>query len=105
MLAAMRLTPIDDLADVEPVLEQMGKRSHAKADASAPAAIATAIHLGPDPLPIELQEQSAHGATLQIAGEDGADRFRLLGHDFELLVPTRIISTPPPHAPSLTTRR
>ena len=35
MLAAMHLTPIGDFADVEPVLEQMGKRSHAKADASA----------------------------------------------------------------------
>ena len=30
MLAAMHLVPIDDLVDVEPVLEQMGKRSDAK---------------------------------------------------------------------------
>src|SRR5437660_4778688 len=90
MLAAMHLASIDDLADVEPVLEQMGKRSHAEADASAPAAIATAIDLGPDALPIELQEQSAHGATLQIAGEDGADHLCLLGHDFELLVDAAI---------------
>jgi hypothetical protein len=44
MLAAMHLASIDDLADVERVLEQMGKRSHAEADAAAPAAIATAIH-------------------------------------------------------------
>jgi hypothetical protein len=34
MLAAMRFTPIGDLADIEPVLEQMGKRSDAKADPS-----------------------------------------------------------------------
>src|SRR6202040_2209505 len=47
MLAAMHLTPIGDLADVEPVLEQMGKGTHAEADAAAPAAIATAIELGP----------------------------------------------------------
>jgi hypothetical protein len=31
MLAAMHLASIDDLADVEPVLEQMGKRSHRRA--------------------------------------------------------------------------
>ena len=32
VLAAMHLTPIGDLAEVEPVLEQMGERSHAEAD-------------------------------------------------------------------------
>jgi hypothetical protein len=32
MLAAMHLTPVGDLAEVEPVLEQMGERSHAEAD-------------------------------------------------------------------------
>ena len=42
MLAAMHLTPIGDLADVELVLEQMGERSPAEADAAAPAAIAIA---------------------------------------------------------------
>ena len=47
MLAVMHLTPIGDFADVEPVLEQMGKGSHAEADTAAPAAIATAIELGP----------------------------------------------------------
>src|SRR6202040_2059066 len=36
MLAAMHLTPIGDLAEVEPGLEQMGERSHAKADTAAP---------------------------------------------------------------------
>src|SRR6202035_5764155 len=77
MLAAMHLTTIGDLAEVEPVLEQMGKRSHAEADTAALATIATAIDLGLYALPIELREQSAHGAKLQIPGEDGADR-RLL---------------------------
>ena len=38
LLAAMHLTPIGDLADVEPVLEQMGKGTHAEADTAAPAA-------------------------------------------------------------------
>src|SRR3984893_13806641 len=90
MLAAMHLTPIGDLADVEPVLEQMGKRSDAEADAAAPAAIATAIDLGPDALPIKLRDQSPDGAKLQIACEDGADHLRLLGHHFELLIDAAI---------------
>ena len=55
MLAVMHLTPIDDFADVEPVLEQMGERAHAEADTAALAAIATAIDLGPDALPIKLR--------------------------------------------------
>src|SRR6202035_149226 len=90
MLAAMHLTPIGDLAEVEPVLEQMGERSHAEADTAAIAAIATAIELGPDALPIKLREQSPHGAKLQIPGEDGAHRLRLLGHHDELLVDAAI---------------
>ena len=55
MLAAMHLTPIGDFADVEPVLEQMGKGTHAEADAAAPAAIATAVDLGLYALAIELR--------------------------------------------------
>ena len=90
MFAAMHLTPIGDLADVEPVLEQMGKGTHAEADTAAPAAIATAIDLGPDTLPIELRDQSPHGAKLQIACENGAHHLRLLGHHDELLVDTAI---------------
>src|SRR3984893_18644164 len=77
-------------ADVEPVLEQMGERSHAEADPATLLAIAAAIDLGPDPLPIERREQSPQGAKLQIAGEDGAHHLRLLGHDLELLVDAAI---------------
>src|ERR1700738_1281009 len=52
MLAAMHLTPIGDLAEVERVLEQVGKGTHAEADTAAPAAIATAIELGPYAPPV-----------------------------------------------------
>src|ERR1700738_1530080 len=90
MFAAMHLTPIGDLADVEPVLEQMGKGTHAEADTAAPAALATAIDLGPYALPIKLRDQSPHGAKRQIPGEDGALRLRLLGHYDELLVDAAI---------------
>jgi hypothetical protein len=31
MLTAVNLAPVDDLADIEAVLEQMGQRAHAKA--------------------------------------------------------------------------
>jgi hypothetical protein len=75
-IAAMHLTPIGDLAEVAPVLEQMGERSHAEADTAAPAAIATAIDFGPHALPIELREQSPHGAKLQISCENGAHHLR-----------------------------
>src|ERR1700730_17442440 len=91
MLAVMYLTPIGDFADVEPVLEQMGKGTHAEADAAAPAAIATAIDLGPYAPPVEFREQSPHGAKLQIACEDGAHGHRLLGHHFELLIDAAIV--------------
>ena len=84
MLAPMYLTPIGDLADVKPVLEEMGKRPHTKANTAALAAIAAAIDLGPDAPPVELGNQSAHGAELEIEAEDGANRLCLLGHDFEL---------------------
>ena len=90
MLAPMHLTPIGNLADVEPVLEEMGKWPHAKANTAALAAIAAAIDLGPDAPPVELRNQSAHGAELEIEAEDGADRLCLLGHDFEFLVEAAI---------------
>src|SRR3984893_5095377 len=90
MLAAMHLTPIGDFADVEPVLEQMGERAHAEADTAALAAIATAIDLGPDALPIKLRDQSPHGANVQIPAKDGVDHLRFLAHDFELLVEAAI---------------
>ena len=81
MLAPMHLIPISDFADVEPVLEEMGKRPHAKANSAALAAIATALDLGPDAPPVELGNQSAHGAECEIEAEDGADRLCLLGSD------------------------
>jgi hypothetical protein len=57
------------MTSLEPVLEQMGKGTHAEADTAALAAIATPINLGPDALPIEIREQSPHGAKLQIPAD------------------------------------
>src|SRR5262245_20994046 len=79
-----------DLANIEPVLWQMGERSDAEPNSAALLALPAAIDLGPDAPPLELCEQSAHGAQLQIEGEDGPDRLCLRGHDFELLIDAAI---------------
>jgi hypothetical protein len=47
----------------------MGKWPHAKANTAALAAVAAAIDLGPDAPPVELRNQSAHGAELEIEAE------------------------------------
>ena len=47
----------------------MGKWPHAKANTAALAAVAAAIDLGPDAPPVELRNQSAHGAELKIEAE------------------------------------
>ena len=66
MLAPMHLSSIGNLADVEPVLEEMRKRPHAKADTAALAAVAAAIDLGPHAPPVEFCNQSPHGAELKM---------------------------------------
>ena len=53
-------------------------------------AIATGTGLGLDASTIEFRDQSPHGAKLQILGEDGAHRLRLLGHHDELLIDAAI---------------
>src|ERR1700758_1374165 len=90
MLAAIHLTSIMDLANVEPVLEQMGERSHAKPNPTPLLALPAPIDLRPDAPPVELREQRAHGAQLQIKAENGADRLGLFGQDFELLIDAAI---------------
>src|SRR5262249_21765492 len=90
MLAAIHLAPEMDLADVEPVLEQMGERSHAKSDPAPLLALPAPIAFGPDAPPVEFREQRAHGAEFQIKGENGADRLGLLGHVFEFFVDAAI---------------
>ena len=54
VLPTMQFAPIGDLADIEPVLEQMGERSQPEADAAPLAAVRTAIGLGPDAAPVEV---------------------------------------------------
>jgi Group II intron, maturase-specific domain len=58
MLAAIHLTPVIDLADVEPVLEEMGERSHAEGDSAALLTIPAPIDLGLNTPPVEFRQQS-----------------------------------------------
>src|ERR1035437_1122384 len=60
MLSVMDSASIDYLADVEPVLEQMGERSHAETDAAPHAAIGKTIGLGSDAAPVEVLNQGPH---------------------------------------------
>ena len=88
MLAAIHLAPVSDFADVEPVLEQMGKRSHTKSNPAPLLTIPAPIDLRLDAPPVEFREQRAHGAEFQIKAENGLDRLGLLGDDFEFFVDT-----------------
>ncbi len=79
-------TAVHDLADVEPVLEQMRQRTDAEADAATHAAIEPDSRLGPDAAPVEVLDQGSHRAEVEIAPEDGPDRLGLLGYHHDLLV-------------------
>src|SRR6266852_7111979 len=99
MLPAMHLAAVDHLADVEPVLEQIGEGAHPEADASDDPAVRTAPRLGPDAAPVEILHESPHRAELEIANEDGADGLGLLGYDHELLVDAGIAERNRPSDP------
>src|SRR5450759_3710384 len=86
VLPTIHLAPVDDLAKVEPVLEQVGERSHAETDTTPLTAISTAICLGSDAAPIEFLDQGAHGTKRKVPSEDGTDRLRLRGYHDELLI-------------------
>src|SRR6266481_12435 len=85
---AMHLAAIDHLADVEPVLEEIGERAHPEADAPDDPSVRAAPCFGPDVAPVEILHQSPYRAELEIAGEDGTHGRGLLGDHDELLVDT-----------------
>jgi hypothetical protein len=70
ILAATHLTPIGDLADVEPVLEQMGEGTRAEAEAyrSSPELLAGTL--------FECQAQLKQAGQLGHAGRTGCDSTR-----------------------------
>src|SRR5438132_9074622 len=90
LFAAMDLAPVDHLADIEAVLEQMGERPHAKAPPTDGPAGRAPPRLAANSPPIEILRQRADGAKLQITGKDCANRRSLRWYHEDLLVHRRI---------------
>src|SRR5262249_60054631 len=86
MLATIPLAPVSALANVEPVLEQMGERPYPEPDPAPLLTIPAPVDLRPNPPPVELRKQSATGALLPIAGEIGAASLGLPRHGFRVFV-------------------
>src|ERR1700674_4839117 len=59
MLSGVNPAAVHDLADVEPILEQMRQRTDAEADAATHAAIQPDSRLGPDTAPVEVLDHRA----------------------------------------------
>src|SRR6266446_7464078 len=90
LFAAMDLAPVDNLADIEAVLEQMGERPHAKALPADGPAVRQPPRLAANSPPIEILRQRADGAKLEIARKDRANRRSLGWYHEDLLVHRRI---------------
>src|SRR5438034_11608934 len=90
VLTAVNLAPVDDLADIEAVLEQISERPHAKAPAADGATVRAPPRLAPDSPPIEVLCQLADRAKLQIAGKDRTNGLSLGFDHKDLLVHRRI---------------
>ena len=90
LLAAMDLAPVDHLADIEAVLEQISERPHAKAPAAAGPAVRQSPRFAANPPPIEIVCERADRAKLQIAGKGRAHRLSFSWHYKDLLVHRRI---------------
>src|SRR5207248_3931650 len=86
VFTAVHGAPVDHLADIEAVLEQVRERAHAKVDPADGAAVRKPPRLAADPPAIEFRLKRAHRAELQIACKDRADRLCLGRHHTDLLV-------------------
>src|SRR6516162_1843384 len=90
LFAAMDLAPVDHLADIEAVLEQMGERPHAKAPPADGPAVRQPPRLAANSPAIEILRQRADGAKFEIARKDRANRRSLGWYHKDLLVHRRI---------------
>src|SRR5262249_12423234 len=90
MLTAVKLAPVDHLADIEAVLEQMRERPHPKAAPADRSAGRAPPRLAANCAPIEALRQQAHGTKLQIARKDRANRRSLGCNHHDLFVRDRI---------------
>src|SRR6516162_7398988 len=90
LFAAMDLAPVDHLADIEAVLEQMGERPHAKAPPPVVPAVRQPPRLAANSPAIEILRQRTDGAKLQITDKDCANRRSLGWYHNDLLFHRRI---------------
>jgi len=86
VLPAVDLATVDDRTDVDPVLEEIGERAHPEPHAPDDSPVGASPLLRPDAAPIEVFNESADRAKLDIAGKDCADGLGVLGHHHEFLV-------------------
>src|SRR5215470_1064446 len=90
LFAAIDLAPVDPLADIEAVLEQMGERPHAKAPPADGPTVRQPPRLAANSPAIEILRQRADGAKLEIPRKDRANRRSLGWYHNDLLVHRRI---------------
>src|SRR6266567_3977609 len=90
VLTAVNVAPVDHLADIEAVLEQMRERAHAEAASAARAAVRKPPRLAADPPAAEVVGKRTDGAKRKIPPKDRADRFGLGRRHHDLLVHRRI---------------
>src|SRR4029450_5804653 len=86
VLSAMNVATVDHLADIEAVLKQMGERADAEPPPADGPAGRQPAGLAANSPPVEVLRQRAHGAKLEIAGKDRANRFGLGRDHKDLLV-------------------
>src|SRR5215208_6759070 len=90
MLTAVNLAPVNHLADIEAVLEQMRERPHPEGAPTDGAAIRELSRLAADASPVEVVRQPTDGATRKIALKDRADSRGFGRHHHDLLIHRRV---------------
>src|SRR5262245_17584263 len=79
-----------DLADIEPIAQEMGERTARERDASDRASGLERSHLGDDASFTQVGHEAAEAAKLEIAPKDGPDPLGLLLNHHNLAVPGRV---------------
>src|SRR6516162_7668501 len=90
LFAAMDLAPVDHLADIEAVLEQIRERPHTKAPPADGPAVRQPPRLAANSPPIEVLRQRADRAKLEVAAKDRSNRRSLAFDHNDLLIDGRI---------------
>src|SRR5437588_11938553 len=80
LLAGEDLALEHDLADIEPIAQEVGERAAGEGDSANRAPALEQSHLGDNSSLAEVGHQAVEAAKLQIAPKDGADPFSFLVH-------------------------